>query len=385
MVGLQKTSYYGPHDDVGSGLTYEPYGQELCVMSPAEVLEAGKIAGTFAEPPGLRKDYQDAVRVAFYRQRQETDAAIAARLKLPVAWVKACNTNNITSLPVPKQLPPYVADHGLRCLENDIEPFRPAELRRNFVSSSNLVHALSATLKFEAAPALKRDYATGKIWDTGHKLLRERCSCGLQTGVPSVDRAIAQLVQDYAIDDPGAYLLCNRYKDGRSFIAPHQHDFWSATFSFGAPRVFLLDKQALVLNDGDVLIFGSQRHSVPKMPHCKEERISLSLFWYPNWRSECDYSDDKVESWQASSDEDALWAARRAENVERLANFGFSEASSVLALSEAYEDVDVAAEALLRGAHSSLEEIQRTETALSEDTKSDTPVPSSKAKGRWRR
>ena len=41
----------------------------------------------------------------------------------------------------------------------------------------------------------------------------------------------------------------------------------------------LLDKRPLILQEGDVLIFGSQRHSVPKMSNCLGERISLSLFW----------------------------------------------------------------------------------------------------------
>merc|ERR1712118_562215 len=124
---------------------------------------------------------------------------------------------------------------------------------------------------------------TGEVWDTGHRLLREKASCGLHTGIPLVDNAIAKVVEEYTIDDPGAYLLCNRYRDGQAFIAPHQHDFWSATFSFGADRVFMLDQCPLLLRSGDVLVFGSQRHSVPKFKN-GGDRISVSLFWHPDWR-----------------------------------------------------------------------------------------------------
>jgi hypothetical protein len=259
------------------GIAFEPYGEIVRHLNTSEEEEAKAISGILPEPSGARKDYQDSVRVAFFRGKGVLDEKIAAELRLPLARVKAVASE---LPPAPRQVPKYIAEHGLRCLQGGIEPFRPAELRRAFVQSSgpSTFAAIHASLNWEAAPALKRDYATGQVHDTGHRLLRERASCGLYLGVPSVDRAIGRVVKDFKIDDPAAYLLCNYYKDGRAFIAPHQHDFWSATFSFGEPRVFLLDQKPLLLQDGDVLIFGSQRHSVPKMPNVKKERISLSLF-----------------------------------------------------------------------------------------------------------
>ena len=37
-----------------------------------------------------------------------------------------------------------------------------------------------------------------------------------------------------------------------------------------------------------MIIFGTQRHSLPKMPDVKEGRISIGMFWYPEKRPACD-------------------------------------------------------------------------------------------------
>merc|ERR1712151_89206 len=49
----------------------------------------------------------------------------------------------------------------------------------------------------------------------------------------------------------------------------------------GAPRIFTLDWQPLLLGDGDLLVFGTQRHSVPKMQSVESGRLSVAIFWYP--------------------------------------------------------------------------------------------------------
>merc|ERR1711937_870921 len=103
----------------------------------------------------------------------------------------------------------------------------------------------------------------------------------MRTGIPRLDAALERVRQDFGVRDPDAYLLNNWYPDGRCSIAPHQHDFWSAIISFGAPRIFVLDGQPILLGEGDLLVFGTQRHSVPKMPQVKDGRVSIAVFWYP--------------------------------------------------------------------------------------------------------
>lgn len=324
-------------------ITMEEYGKEPRTLSAEEAAASRSAAGVFSEPSGARRDYQDAVRTLFFRDQGLPDRDIASRVDRPERWVSAC----VASPRCPASVPPYVADYAARCADAGVEPFKPAELWRGFAKAPGAVRALQRALAWTAAPALRRDYETGEVTDTGARLLREKSVCGLRVGVPSVDRAIAAVVKAFRIDDPGAYILANRYKDGRAFIAPHQHDFWSATFSFGAPRMFLLDQRPLLLEDGDVLIFGSQRHTVPKMPKLQEERISLSLFWYPNWRADCDYSDAQLAAWRDAELQDAEYAALRESAVTALTEMGFGEAEAVCALCKNGDDVDLAAAALV--------------------------------------
>merc|ERR1712232_918102 len=141
---------------IDADLIYEPYGEDQKAMSPSEVNDAKNTGGIFQEPLGLRKDYQDRIRVAYYRSRGQSDQSIAERLGLQVAFVQSCKGPEMLS--APRQIPKYIADHGLRCLQGGIEPFRPAELRRRFLNATPAVHrALSASLNWVAAPALKRD------------------------------------------------------------------------------------------------------------------------------------------------------------------------------------------------------------------------------------
>jgi len=377
MDVLERYGGYGPGNadsksqqklkDANS-IIFEEYRKDSRPLSEAEVVDAKHASGVLLEPRGARSDYQDAVRARFFCAEGEKHGAIARRLDRPERWVlDACSG---AAPAVPRSVPPYVADYGARCVAAGVQPFRPAELLRGLVQAPALgaIRSLS-TLNWQPASAIKRDYNTGHINDTGHRLLRERASLGLLTGIPSIDRAIQEVVNLFQIDDPGAYLLCNRYKDGRAFIAPHQHDFWSATFSFGASRVFLLDQRPLLLANGDVLVFGSQRHSVPKMPQLKDERISLSLFWFPNWH-EREYTDEQITRWRAQVMEENAWAGRRVAAVAALAELGASEFDAVEALIAANDDIDAAAAALL--------------TKLSKETAhSDAGTQSKRDEARW--
>lgn len=113
---------------------------------------------------------------------------------------------------------------------------------------------------------------------------RQDCSYpGLFTGIRRLDDVLQHL-RDLDIKDPRAFLLNNFYPDGNTSIALHQHDFWSAILSLGAPRVFTVDGDPVLLNDGDVIVIGTQRHSVPKMPEVKDGRVSVAIFWYPESR-----------------------------------------------------------------------------------------------------
>jgi len=73
----------------------------------------------------------------------------------------------------------------------------------------------------------------------------------------------------------------NHYPNGKCIIAKHRHDSWTIVASFGAPRIFSVDYQETLMEDGDLAVIGTQKHAVPEMDWIKEGRISLIIMWTP--------------------------------------------------------------------------------------------------------
>lgn len=333
--------------------------------------------------PGPREEYQDITRCIFFRHRGASAAEAAAAIQRPLAWVEQRWALEASSVPVPRAMPPYVRRHALSCLEKGVEPFRPADLRRGFFEVSPEALRSLASLPWGAAPVLKRDYASGAVRDSGIRVERQRCSPkGLRTGVPCVDEALRRIQAEFNVDDPGAYLLCNRYPDGRASIAPHQHDFCSATLVIGAPRAFVLDDRSLELRGGDVLVFGSQRHSVPRVSHAAGERVSVSLFWYPEWLPDW-YGSERIAAWAIENEEADRWAAQRAVDVQSLQSMGFSEAAALAALDEEADNLDAAVARLVQGSCSDGCDALPAQGVPGAETSVQAGVP--RVRGRWAR
>lgn len=237
---------------------------------------------------GPAADFRDQLRSIWLKRRGGLLPEVATAVGRTPAWVADRWGAEPRPPPAPtKQLPPFVVDYELRMLRSGVEPFRAAELHRGFLSSSpgdraKLYEECVSCLPWEQALMRRRNQSTGKVTKTDIASNRQDCTFpNLRTGVKRVDEALERARQHLAIKDPGAYLTCNWYPDGGAHIAPHRHDFWSAILCVGAPRLFLLEGQPILLEHGDLLVFGTQKHSVPRMPHVDAGRVSVCIFWYP--------------------------------------------------------------------------------------------------------
>lgn len=75
----------------------------------------------------------------------------------------------------------------------------------------------------------------------------------------------------------GVYI--NYYRDGNDYTPVHSHpNMKQLVLSLGAPRTLTMGNDSYTMENGDVIIFGSQKHGVPKDKSCKEGRISIALF-----------------------------------------------------------------------------------------------------------
>ena len=75
----------------------------------------------------------------------------------------------------------------------------------------------------------------------------------------------------------GIYL--NYYRNGNDWTPNHSHPKQrQVVISLGAPRTLELGSKSYDMDNGDVIIFGSSIHGVPKQPDRTKGRISVALF-----------------------------------------------------------------------------------------------------------
>mmetsp|Transcript_10871 Transcript_10871/g.19348 ORF Transcript_10871/g.19348 Transcript_10871/m.19348 type:complete len:412 (+) Transcript_10871:146-1381(+) len=250
-------------------------------------------------------EYRCRFRAVHLRSKGWSKEKIGRELDKAAGWVTLWGERAPEEVPRPKDVPPYVIDYELRMLKCGIEPFRPAVLRRQYMTDTvGLYSECAQAFPWRQAVFRKRNYDTGEVTVTNIASSRQDCSIrGLKTGIARLDAALDRVRVEFDIRDPRVYLLNNFYPDGNTSIAPHQHDFWSAILSFGASRVFTLDGQPILLGDGDLLVIGTQRHGVPKMPAVTEGRVSVAIFWYPEmFGTECSQCGKSTELLQEGED-----------------------------------------------------------------------------------
>lgn len=91
---------------------------------------------------------------------------------------------------------------------------------------------------------------------------------------------IAQTVSECAGNDyaiAGVYL--NYYRTGRDYTPAHSHPGTvQLIISLGATRTLVVGKKEIPLANGDVAVFGSSVHGVPRDETINDGRISIALF-----------------------------------------------------------------------------------------------------------
>ena len=75
----------------------------------------------------------------------------------------------------------------------------------------------------------------------------------------------------------GIYL--NYYRNGEDYTPQHSHkDTKQLIISLGATRTLKVASKNYSMKNGDVIVFGSSIHGIPKEPEVKEGRISIAVF-----------------------------------------------------------------------------------------------------------
>lgn len=107
---------------------------------------------------------------------------------------------------------------------------------------------------------------------------------------PALDELVFRVVEDFNLPHPGAAyggtaqytVKMNWYPDGRAQVTDHRHDVWTILVSLGSPRVLNVDYARVLMEDGDAILFGTQKHGVPVGPPSQGGRLSLVLMFSPD-------------------------------------------------------------------------------------------------------
>lgn len=90
---------------------------------------------------------------------------------------------------------------------------------------------------------------------------------------------IMDIIYTYSERQTCAGIYLNYYKDGNDWTPNHTHPGTTQiVISLGGTRTFLYGKKEFESENGDILIFGSGTHGVPKEPEITHGRISIALF-----------------------------------------------------------------------------------------------------------
>jgi len=343
---------------------------EFCeATDPSGNLESNSSAG--------HKEYQDRLRAIALRQEGKEKAEIAALLDRPVKFVERWWRKDAHEVPKPAGVHEFLK----------VEFWRDIEIVRGFgagltiydeiLLNTEWVQPMANGANFKDGGSRLKYDKEGRMRPQGNQNAKD----GLVPGrMPKLDRLVQKLLSEKDIDDrvlkrPG--LLW--YPDGTATAIPHRHECWTALMSFGAPRILTIDNHPVLLRDGDLIIFGTQRHGVPKMRDPSGAfdsyggRISAVFFFMPQgkqaegaepWRAILDGglgdATDRGVSRKASAmlQDAALGAGAavrglatgaKAEEVGHLVDLGFSEREAAAALKATNFDLERAAEVLLGG------------------------------------
>lgn len=256
-------------------------GREKIATFPARGYE--DVSGALSSAPsGPLKEYEDKLKAIELQENGQDKAAIAAMLGRSEHWVKRWWRQQPLSIPKPN------VRHAPLVRNAPLGSFRDLELRRALVPSGEaVVQELLSCVAWVPARRATRDADTAELRvrfdSSGASMTQEgRFVAEYKGGVATLDRILQHATEVANITDPGTRVFLNRYESGFATCPSHRHDFWTAMISFGADRVAIIEDRAMLLRDGDLLVFGTQSHGCPEMPDVIGRRISVVVFFRPD-------------------------------------------------------------------------------------------------------
>mmetsp|Transcript_74963 Transcript_74963/g.219596 ORF Transcript_74963/g.219596 Transcript_74963/m.219596 type:complete len:928 (-) Transcript_74963:71-2854(-) len=336
---------------------------EFCeATDPSGNLESNSSSG--------HKEYQDRLRAIALRQEGKEKAEIAEMIGRPTKFVQTWWRKDPKEVPKPPGVHEYLKTEFWRDVQIVRGFGRGLGIYEEALSSTEWVQQMANGREFKMGGGSRLKYdKEGNMRPQGNWQAKD----GVLPGkLPKLDNLMQRLLVEQSIDDrmlkrPGLLL----YPDGNAGAIVHRHEAWTALMSFGNPRILTVDGHPVFLRDGDLIVFGTQRHGVPKM--CTEgstfddygSRMSVVLFFMPTgqqaqgaapWRAILDDEPSRKMTSMlrdahlgSSAQMDGLMTGAKSAELKQLTDLGFDASEAAAALRATNFDVTLAVEALLSG------------------------------------
>ena len=138
----------------------------------------------------------------------------------------------------------------------------------------------SETKDFRTASYFLRYDREGKM-----KMMTMKSASYQRSVVSRLDDLVRKMHQKVNITDPQHGASMYLFSDGDASVGSHRHVFWSARVALGAERIMMVDKTPILMQEGDLIIIGPQRHGVPSMPEIMEGSLRISVPFQPAKRN----------------------------------------------------------------------------------------------------
>lgn len=209
------------------------------------------------------QEYNDRLKAIAMRQEGSAKAEIAAALGRSERFVQAWWRKEPKEVPRPPGVHEYLKT----------EYWRDLQIVRGLGSNLGIYDEVVQSTDWQQQMAWGNDFRNGgrvikydregRMRPMGNQQARGGYEPGQRPNLDKVtQKMLSQLsIQDRVLTRPG--LLW--YPDGTADAIPHRHECWTALMSFGSPRILTIDGTPVLLRDGDLIVFGTQRHGVPRM------------------------------------------------------------------------------------------------------------------------
>ena len=261
-------------------------------------------SGTFeSHTSSAHGEYQDRLRAIQLRKQGWTKADIAKDIGRSERFVARWWQLEPLAVPRPPGVRQYLAHSMISEKKVDrTDMWRGVEVVRGFFKDTLGLYdeVVSSFTAWKQGASETKDFRTASYFlrydREGKMRMMTMKSAGYGPGVVSrLDALVSKIHQKIKITDPNHGAGMYWFSDGDASVGSHRHVFWSARVALGAERIMMVDKTPILMQEGDLVIIGPQRHGVPSMPDISEGSLRISVPFKPQKQEKVPQSDKRAK------------------------------------------------------------------------------------------